>query len=225
MQNSNNAFTEAKKEERASMTNIEFVTNCIKHRTFRVFGFREAIIDMRFDNFSEENAEFFKDAYFLIRGDADRTADRSLVLEAMVLQCLKYDLKEFFITAFKKERHLSTRLTAIRGYATYATELEITPLMNKLTSTLHKRSILTLYIEYERLRSKFGLPYLVEKYGYTCFIEAKKRLDELYDKLPEELKGYFTLDENGMYIKLLSADESKKRFQAFLHMISRSDAR
>ena len=213
-------FNSAPLEVKLATTNltiIDFVKWCIENKTTRMVGFREALIDMRFEKFSQIDMEFFRNAYFNIKGDADRTSDRALVLEALVLQCLQYDLKEFFLTVFKKERKYNMRLTAIRGYAAYATEAEIAPLMGKLASTLEKGSMTNCpYIEYERLRSKFGLPYLVERYGYDCFVKAMGLLDKLYDGLPDELKGYFMLDESGIQIKLLSDKEAHKRFDAFL---------
>ena len=199
------------------MTNIEFVKTCLSERKFRAQGFRQALIAMRFDDFTKKDTEFFTDIYFSIKGDADRTADRGLVLEAIVLRCLKYELKDFFLKVFNSERVYSTRLTAIRGYSSYATESEIAPLVDKLVSTLHKGNMTNvLYIQYERLRSKFGIPYLIKQYGYDCFREAMKRLDELYDSLHNDLKGYFTLDENGLYFKLLSDEETRTRFARYM---------
>jgi len=110
-------------------TTIEFVKWCFENKKIRVVGFREALIDLRFKHFSQNDAEFFKSKYFTIKGDADRTADRCLVLEALVLQCLHYDMKDFFLTVFNKERHLDMRLHAIRGYTEYVSESEIIPLI------------------------------------------------------------------------------------------------
>lgn len=44
---------------------------------------------------------------------------------------LQGDLKEFFLKALKKERYLDMKLLAVRGYAHYATEKEVEPLMKK----------------------------------------------------------------------------------------------
>ncbi|GIP19734.1 hypothetical protein J22TS3_00090 [Paenibacillus sp. J22TS3] len=59
-------------------------------------------------------------------------------MKALVF-CEDIDLKEFFLKAFKKERYLDMRLTAIRGYAKYATEKEVEKLMSKFTEILMKR--------------------------------------------------------------------------------------
>jgi hypothetical protein len=199
-------------------TIIGFVKWCIENKKMRVVGLREALIDMRFEQFSQSDAKFFKSEYSKIKGDADRTTDRCLVLQALVLQCLQYDMKDFFLTVFKKERHLDMRIYAIRGYAAYVSETEIIPLMDKFYSVLVKRAETTPwnYIEYEYLRSKFGLPYLVKHYGYDCFKNAMAQLEKQYDDMPNELKGYFTLDENGIQIQLLSDGESKRRFNTLL---------
>ncbi|ACD22536.1 conserved hypothetical protein [Clostridium botulinum B str. Eklund 17B (NRP)] len=43
------------------------------------------------------------------------------------------------------------------------------------------------------LRSKFGLPYLVEKYKCNCFKEALEQLEKQYNDMLDECKGFFTL--------------------------------
>ena len=203
------------------MTNIEFVKQCIESKNLRVCGFQEAITNMRFESFSKEDAEFFASVYFSIKGDADRTVVRCLLLEALALQCLQHNLKDFFLAVFKKERKFCMRLTAIRGYSAYAAEAEVTPLMEKLVSLLHKGSMANcLYQEYEYLRSKFGLLFLVEYYGYDCFKKAMDRLNELYDALPDELKGYYTFDENGMQVQLLSFEEIANRSKIWLNKLN-----
>lgn len=101
------------------------------------------------------------------------------------------------------------RLTAIRGYAIYASEKEISPLMKKFIDILVKIPSRTPYNyqEYEMLRSKFGLPYLVEQYRYECFKEALGQLEKQYNDMPDECKGFFTLDENGIYVALMTREE------------------
>lgn len=200
-------------------TIIGFVKWCIENKKMRVPGFREALWNMRYESFSQCDADFFKDIYFSIKGDIDRTLDRSLVLEALALQCLQYDLSYFFLTAFKKERKFSMRLTAIRGYSAYATETEVTPLMKKFAATFGNSSRANcLYQEYAFLISKFGLPYLAHHYGYACFIEAMQQLDELYNRLPQELQGLWTYDENGEQVYLLSDEEIRRRFES-VHLV------
>jgi hypothetical protein len=170
--------------------------------------YREAIIQMRFELFSEEDMLFFKELYLTSKD----IFNRNQILQAFVLQCLQYDLKDFFLLAFKKERYLDMRLVAIRGFAHYATEKEIIPLMKKFLKTLTERPSRTPYNyqEYETLRSKFGLPYLVEKYGYNCFNEAFAQLEKQYNDMPNECKGFFTLDENGLHVPLMSSEDMNK---------------
>jgi hypothetical protein len=161
--------------------------------------YREAMIHMRFEPFSEEDMLFFKELYLTSKD----LFNRNQILDAFVMQCLQYDMKDFFLFAFKKERWLDMRLTAIRGFATYATEKEIIPLMKKFLEILIKIPTHTPYNykEYELLRSKFLLPYLVEKYGYDCFKEALVQLEKQYNDMPDEYKGLaYTLDENGLAV-------------------------
>jgi len=209
------------KLELMNVTIVDFVRWCIENKRIRLVGFNEALINMRHEMFSQCDATFFKDNYFSIKGDADYTAVRHLLLQSLVLQCLQYDMKDFFLMAFKKERNLDTRLIAIRGYSTYATEAEVVPLMEKFNKLLIKRnesagfSIFDYQI-YEPLRSKFGLPYLVERYKYDCFKEAKQLVDILYEKLPDALKGFYTFDENGQYISLISPEEKSARLNSVI---------
>lgn len=188
------------------MTNIEVVKSQIGKRGYLNNSiYREAMINIRFESFTIEDTNFFIDYYKTVKD----IFSRNQILQAFVLQCQKYDLKEFFLSAFKKERYLDMRLTAIRGYAIYASEKEISPLMKKFIDILVKIPSRTPYNyqEYEMLRSKFGLPYLVEQYRYDCFKEALNQLEKQYNDMPDECKGFFTLDENGIYVALMTREE------------------
>lgn len=188
------------------MTNIEVVKSQIGKRGYLNSSiYREAMINMRFESFTIEDTNFFIDYYKTVKD----IFSRNQILQAFVLQCQKYDLKKFFLSAFKKERYLDMRLTAIRGYAIYASEKEIAPLMKKFIDILVKIPSRTPYNyqEYEMLRSKFGLPYLVEQYRYDCFKEALNQLEKQYNDMPDECKGFFTLDENGIYVALMTREE------------------
>ena len=198
------------------MTNKETARQYLgKRGCFDNPQYREAMIHMRSESFSEEDMLFFKDLYLTSKD----IFTRNQILQAFVLQCLQYDLKDFFLVAFKKERYLDMRLTAIRGYAAYVTEKEIIPLMKKFTDILIKIPSHTPcnYQEYEMLRSQFGLPYLVKQYGYDCFKEALTQLEKQYDAMPDTFKGIFTQDENGMHVSLIPPAEKRKRLLAGIH--------
>ena len=57
--------------------------------------------------------------------------ERNQILKTAVLK-LPENGKEFFLAAFKKERYLDMKLTAVRGYAEYASEDEVNVLMKKM---------------------------------------------------------------------------------------------
>ena len=143
-------------------------------------------------------------------------AKRYSILKELAIQHPEKASKEFFLEAFKKERYLDMRLTAIRGYAVFATEKEIEPLMEKLTELLRKRPQTTPYNyqEYEILRSAYLMPYLLQKYGYSCFKEFNQQLNLQYDGMPDLFKGILTCDENGIIVRLLSQQESEERWKA-----------
>ena len=72
-------------------------------------------------------------------------AKRYSFLKELAIRHPEKTSKEFFLAVFKKERYLDMRLTAIRGYAVFATEKEIEPLMKKMTELLRKRPQTTPY--------------------------------------------------------------------------------
>ena len=126
-------------------------------------------------------------------------------------------LKDFFDSAFKKERYLHMKLLAMRGLSQFLPEKEIEQLMNKLNLTLSKRPLTTPYnyVEYEWLKGKNLLPYLRERYGYKCFEDCWDLVSKQYEEMPLAFKGHFTVDANGDIINLLSPDQSKWMIQRF----------
>jgi len=86
-----------------------------------------------------------------------------------------FPLKEFFFNAQKKSRRPWYRLQLIRGYALYATEEELSPVMEKFRSAMAKGCNTADFLE---LRSAKGLPGLIDTYGYTCFTETLQALED-----------------------------------------------
>ena len=125
--------------------------------------------------------------------------------------------KDFFLKAYKKERYLDMKLSAVRGYAVYATEEEVEALMNKLLELLKKRTEKTPYnyTEYEPMRSVFLMPYLLNHYDYECFRVFNNQLEKQYDDMPNCFKGIFTLDEFGNVRSLRDKEEVEKSWRDF----------
>lgn len=125
--------------------------------------------------------------------------------------------KDFFFKAFNKERYLDMKMTALRGYAYYATEDEVTVFAEKILALLKKIPLHTPYDyqEYEPMRSVFLLPYLVQKYRYSCFVELYEQLEKQYNDMPDCFKGIFTLDDNGNAYPLRDPEEVKQSMRAF----------
>ncbi|SIT80939.1 hypothetical protein [Edaphobacillus lindanitolerans] len=143
-------------------------------------------------------------------------AKRNALLKQSILD-LPEDGKEFFLKAYKKERYLDMRLTAIRGYAAFASEEEVAALMKKMLEILKKRPDRTPYNyeEYEIMRSAFLMPYLLEKYPYDCFKRFHEQLEEQYEAMPDAFKGIFTCNEKGEHIQLLPPATARKRIEDF----------
>ncbi|WP_303985608.1 hypothetical protein [Niallia circulans] len=144
-------------------------------------------------------------------------AKRNALLKQLVFD-LPDDGKDFFLKAYKKERYLDMRLTAIRGYAGFASEEEVAILMNRMLEILTKRPESTPYNyqEYEILRSAFLLPYLLEIYPYDCFKKFNEQLEKQYDAMPDVFKGIFTCNDKGEHIQLVPPAVVQKRIAAFL---------
>lgn len=125
-----------------------------------------------------------------------------------------FDLKGFYLENLKKSRRLAIKIFFIRGYAIYASEEEMIPVMEKFRKNIEGPCS---YIDYNYILSVAGLPYLVETYGYSCFVQALEKANQEYAKISSWLRGYFTLNENLEQVNLISPEESRKRMQAFLN--------
>ena len=125
----------------------------------------------------------------------------------------QYDLKQFYLDSLKRCRRLWLKMFYIRGYALYATEEELLPVMKKFQELLDKNHD---YIDYEYILSEAGLLYLVEKYNYTYLKETLETAKNEYQKIDPLLRGYFTMNEKLEHIDLISYEEVLKRSKEFL---------
>ena len=109
------------------------------------------------------------------------------------------------------------KLTAVRGYAFYSSEDEVEILMSKLLDLLKKRPEHTPYNyqEYEIMRSKFLMPYLLEKYNYQCFKNFNKQLEKQYNDMPDVFKNIFSCDEFGNSYQIRDMKEVKESLKRF----------
>jgi hypothetical protein len=180
---------------------------------------------------NDRNIEFRNALFSLERSLIDESTSAYLVniymnsklaeIREIIFQYL-YDrnyhgLKEFFAAAYKKERSLHMKMMALRGLSQFLSESEIEIILQKFNETLKKRlvSIPYNYIEYEFLRGKNLLPWLVKTYGYNCFVETLHQVDEQYDAMPEQFKGHFTIDESGNLRRLRPIEQTKWMIDAF----------
>jgi len=129
------------------------------------------------------------------------------------------ELKGFFESAYKKERYLDMKIYALRGLAQFAEEKEIEKLTVKLKMTLAKREQSTPYNyqEYELLKGKNALPYLVERYRYTSLKDLLAQVNEQYERMPDAFKGHFTTNEEGEFVNLRTPGESSKMIDGFFN--------
>ena len=178
----------------------------------RHIDFRNALFGLEKNVISIENLEYLTKIY---------NATKQLDIRNKILKLL-YDfdfatLKEFFSNAYKKERYLDMKIYALRGLANFIEEKEITKLLVKFNQTLAKRQETTPYNyqEYELLKGKNALPYLVKKFGYKCFNETLEQVNRQYNAMPEAFKGHFTTDENGETVMLRKPEEIKTIMDKF----------
>jgi hypothetical protein len=174
--------------------------------------FRNALFGLDKKVINSENVEYLISIY-------DST--KKLDLRCQILKLL-YDfdfekLKDFFANSYKKERYLDMKICALRGLSNFIKENEVTKLLLKFNEILAKRAENTPYNyqEYELLRGKNALPFLVEKYGYTCFVETLEQVNNQYNAMPNAFKGHFTIDENGEAVFLKTPEESKDMLEKF----------
>lgn len=141
---------------------------------------------------------------------------RHHLLKAITFKC-EYASKEFFEKAFKKERKIEEKLTALRGYAFYASEQEVKIYADKLRESVIKVSQTTPYAYnlYEVMRAAYLLPYLVKKYNYHCFNELYDRVEKQYEAMPDVFKNIYSYDENGEYYLIRDPEEVKKSMDDF----------
>ena len=127
-----------------------------------------------------------------------------------------FDLKEYLFSHIVKCRRLWLKLFYIRAYSIFATENELIPVMRKFEASLQRMHD---YQDYEQILSKAGLPYLCEKYGYDCFHHALSVAEKEYLNIDPLLRGFFTLDEEGNMIEILTPQQCHERLDTFLRKI------
>lgn len=156
--------------------------------------------------------EYLMEAYF----QEKEVSKRNEILRKLLLD-MPDNAKDFFLKAFKKERYLDMKLRAVRGYAVYATEEEVSALMNILLELLKKRPEKTPYnyTEYEPMCSVFLMPYLLEHYDYACFRVFDMQLEKQYADMPDCFKDIFTLDELGNVHTIRNKEEVENSWRDF----------
>lgn len=149
------------------------------------------------------------------------TGSKQLDVRRQVLRLL-YDcdfqaLDEFFAQAYRKERYLDMKVYALRGLARRSEEKQLQRVLEGFRQTLAKRQQSTPYNyqEYELLRGRNALPYLVERYGYACLRETLEQVNRQYDAMPEAFKGHFTVDDDGTVVTLREPGASSALIRQF----------
>lgn len=178
----------------------------------RHIDFRNALFSLDKSAISLENLEYLTNIY---------NSTKQLDIRNKILKLL-YDfdfaiLKEFFSNAYKKERYLDMKIYALRGLSNFIEEKEIIKLLEKFNQTLAKRQETTPYNyqEYELLRGKNALPFLIKKFNFNCFKSTLDQVNKQYNAMPEAFKGHFTTDENGEIVMLRKPEEIKSIMDKF----------
>ena len=123
-----------------------------------------------------------------------------------------FDLKEYLCSHISKCRRLWLKLFYIRAYAIFAAENELEPIMRKFETNLQK---IHDYQDYDQILSKAGLPYLCKKYGYDCFFHALSVAEKEYLTIDPLIRGFFTLDEDGNFVDIVSSQEYQRRWDEY----------
>lgn len=180
----------------------------------RHIDFRDALYQLDTENLTSENT----DVLIKIYKTTKQIDYRNRILKLLYTHNSS-DLQEFFEGAYKKERYLDMKIYALRGLALFSNEKYIEKLVNKLKLILAKREETTPYNyqEYELLRGKNALPFLVGTYNYNCLKELLQQVNEQYERMPDAFKGHFTTDENGEITNLRTPAENSKLITAFFN--------
>lgn len=180
----------------------------------RHIDFRDALYQLDTENLTSENT----DVLIKIYKTTKQIDYRNRILKLLYTHNSS-DLQEFFEGAYKKERYLDMKIYALRGLALFSNEKYIEKLVNKLKLILAKREETTPYNyqEYELLRGKNALPFLVDTYNYNCLKELLQQVNEQYERMPDAFKGHFTTDENGEITNLRTPAENSKLITAFFN--------
>ncbi|TXG39314.1 hypothetical protein [Seonamhaeicola maritimus] len=130
-------------------------------------------------------------------------------------------LEDFFIAAYKREGYLDMKILALRGLAQFKPENEIEKILLKFNAVLKRRPEKTPcnYKEYELLKGKNSLPYLLKRYKYDCFIETLNIVEKQYNEMPDAFKGHFTVDESGEIISLRSKEKSSEMMNNYFETV------
>jgi hypothetical protein len=121
---------------------------------------------------------------------------------------VKFDLKDFYLSALKRSRRMAMKIFFIRGYASYATEKELAPIIKKFIQSLYKTMD---DADWNYVISNPGLTYLVNAYKYDYLKEAFEIAKTEYNKVKLPFKGAYTLDEQLNQVNTISADEYRNR--------------
>ncbi|WP_420539603.1 hypothetical protein ACN92M_24975 [Paenibacillus polymyxa] len=170
------------------------------------------ISDVAYELLTTDEVGLIEQLYFKMKN----IALRNKILYGLI-RCRNLELKDFFQKAYKKERYLDMRLLAIHGLVQYAPEEEIEKVTDHFLKILIKRPETTPYnyYEYEFLRSAFGFPLLIKKYGYSCFEKVYQQVEKQYQDMPEAFKGHLTFDENGNQVSLRTPMKIKQMIDRF----------
>lgn len=141
---------------------------------------------------------------------------RHKLLKEIMFNC-ECASKEFFDRAFKKERKLEEKLTALRGFAYFATEQEVEIYSDKILNSVIKvpQSTPYAYNLYEDIRAAYLLPYLVKTYNYPCFIRLRDQVEKQYNDMPDVFKNIYSWDENGEFYQIRDSKEVSESWDAF----------
>ena len=132
-----------------------------------------------------------------------------------------FDLKQWYLDGWKRSRRLWLRLYFVRGYASYATEGEMQPVMKRFGELLHKSHD---YVDYADILSCAGLPYLAEQYGYPCVLDALETAKAECEKIDPLLRNRWTTNERLEHVDLVSGWEAFAREKAYLAKIGAETA-
>lgn len=131
----------------------------------------------------------------------------------------------FLKEAFRRYRHFDMKFEALKGLAPFISESDLCSMLSKYMESYLKscRRAPLDYSDTYYLNSIHGIAALLGRFRYPCLLDAKKRAEEEYERLPSSFKGIFHFDSIGNIHLDIEMSDFDHRMKVALDEIQRKN--